>query len=379
MGIYEELGVRRLINASGTNTVVGGSLMSEPVLAAMADAARSYVTLRDLQDRAGERIADLVGVDAALVSSGAAGGIALAAAACIAGADWDRIYRLPDTTGLRNEIVVAASERPNYMYQAAEHVGARLVQVGTVDEVTSEDFAAAVGSKTAAVLLIVASLDRQRMASPGVTATVTGVAKVARAAGVPLIVDAAAELPPVASIRAFLDMGADVAIFSGGKAIRGPQGTGLVLGRRDLVAAAAMNNNPYSAIGRPMKVGKEEIAGLVRAVELYVARDEAAELRDWELAATFVTAVLAGVPGVRAEVVRSGLYSRPPGVPVCAVHLDEATIGVSRDECLRRLRESDPMIVAGQHAGGVFVNPMTLGPGEERVVAEKLLEVVATR
>ena len=378
MGIYEELGVRRLINASGTNTVVGGSLMPEPVLEAMADAARSYVTLRDLQDRAGERIAELVGVEAALVSSGAAGGIALAAAACITGGNWDRIYRLPDTSGLKNEIVVAQSERPNYMYQAAEHVGGNLVHVGTPEEVTPEDFAAAIGSKTAAVLLIVATLDRSRMASPRVTATVESVARLAKAAGVPVLVDAAAELPPAANFRAFLEMGADVVIFSGGKAIRGPQGTGLVLGRRDLVAAAAMNNNPYSAIGRPMKVGKEEIAGLVRAVELYVARDEAAEMRAWESAARLVAEMLVGAPGIRAEVVRGGLYARPPGMPVCAVHLDDG-IGLSRDEVLRRLRQSDPPIAAGQIPGGLFVNPMTLSVGEEQVVARQLLAVLAAR
>lgn len=379
MGVYEELGVRRLINASGTNTVVGGSLMPERVLEAMIDAARSYVTLRDLQDRAGERIAELVGVEAALVSSGAAGGIALAAAACITGDDWDRIYRLPDTAGLRNEIVVAASERPNYMYQAAEHVGARLVHVGSADAVTPEDFARAIGPKTAGVLLVVASLDRARMASSGVTATVESVAKLARAAGVPVVVDAAAELPPVSRFRAFLEMGADVVIFSGGKAIRGPQCTGLVLGRRDLVRAAAMNNNPHSAIGRPMKVGKEEIAGLVRAVELYVARDEAAELAGWESAARYVAESLAGISGVRAEVVRSGLYARPPGTPVSAVHLDQAVLGVSRDDALRRLRESDPPIAAGQFPGGIFVNPMTLSVGEERIVAERLLAVLAAR
>lgn len=376
MGIYEELGVRRLINASGTNTVVGGSLMPQPVLEAMVDAARSYITLRDLQDRAGERIAELAGVEAALVSSGAAGGIALAAAACITGPDWDRIYRLPDTTGLKNEIVVVRSDRPNYMYQAAEHVGARLVHVGTAEEVTADDFAAAIGPRTAAVLLVVASLDRSRLASPRVAATVESVARVARAAGVPVLVDAAAELPPVGNFQAFLKMGADIVIFSGGKAIRGPQGTGLVLGRRDLVTAAAMNNNPYSAIGRPMKVGKEEIAGLVRAVELYVARDEAAELSGWESAARNVAEMLVGVPGVRAEVVRSGLYARPPGMPVCAVHLDEVVIGLSRDEVLVRLRESDPAIAAGQVPGGLFVNPMTLSAGEDHVVARQLLAVL---
>ena len=379
MGIYDELGVRRLINASGTNTVLGGSLMPEPVLQAMLDAARSYVTLRELQDRAGARIAELVGVEAALISSGAAGGITLAAAACIAGADQDRIHRLPDTTGLKNEIVVVCSDRPNYMYQAAEHVGARLVHVGAPDRVSPEDFAEAIGPRTAAVLLIVATLDRMRACSAGVTATVESVCEVARRRGVPVLVDAAAELPPMANFRAFLEMGADVAIFSGGKAIRGPQCTGLVLGRRDLVEAAAMNNSPYSAIGRPMKVGKEEIAGLVRAVELFVQRDEQAELRDWERSSRRVAEALSGLPGVNAEVVASGIYARPPITPVCRVQVDEAVVGSPLGVVARRLLEGEPAVAVGRSDGCLIVNPMTLGRGEENAVAQQLLRVLADR
>jgi len=379
VGIYDELGVRPLVNAMGTVTILGGSLMPEPVLEAMADAARSFVTLRELQDRAGARIAELAGVEAALVSSGAAGGITLAAAACITGQDWDRVYRLPDTTGMKNEIVVVRSDRPNYMYQAAEHVGARLVHVGAAERVTPEDFAEAIGPRTAAVLLVVASLDRLRADSTRVTATVESVAAVAHRAGVPVLVDAAAELPPTASFQAFLRMGADVAIFSGGKALRGPQGTGLVLGRRDIIQAAAMNNNPNSAIGRPMKVGKEEIAGLVRAVELFVQRDEEAELRGYEATSGRVAAALAGLPGIRAEVVASGLYARPPITPVCLVHLDEAVVGLSRDEAARRLLGSEPAVAVGKFPGGLIANPMTLLPGEEEVVARQLLRVLSNR
>jgi len=377
VGIYEELGVRRFINAWGTVTILGGSVMPEPVVQAMVDAARSYVTLRELQDRAGARIAEMVGVEAALVSSGAAGGITLAAAACITGADWDRVYRLPDTSGLKNEIVVVQAKRPNYMYQAAEHVGARLIHVGSPERVAPEDFSAAIGPRTAAVLLVVASLDHQRDRSSGVTATVENVAAVARRAGVPVIVDAAAELPPTANFRAFLAMGADLAIFSGGKALRGPQSTGLIVGRGDLIGAAAMNNNPNSSIGRPMKVGKEEMAGLVKAVEIYVQRDEEAELRRWEATCHRVAEQLAGVPGVRTEVVVSGRYARPPIVPVCLIHLDSA--GVTRDEVDRRLMGGDPGIGVGKFDGGLIVNPMTLLEGEEIVVAQRLRDALLGR
>ncbi len=376
MGIYDELGVRRLINAMGTVTILGGSLMPEPVVAAMADAARSFVTLRELQDKAGARIAELTGVEAALISSGAAGGITLAAAACITGKDWDKIYRLPDTTGMKNEIVVARSERPNYMYQAAEHVGARLVHVGSADRLTPEDFAAAIGPQTVAVLLIVATLDHMRERSAAVTATVENVAAVAHKAGVAVLVDAAAELPPRANFRAFLQMGADAVIFSGGKSIRGPQGTGLVLGRRDIIEAAAMNNNPYSAIGRPMKVGKEEIAGLVRAVELFLQQDEAAEVRGWEAMSRRVAEALAGLRGVRTEIVAEGKFARTPLAPVCLVHVDEAAVGLSRDEAAKRLLDGTPSVAVGKFAGGLIVNPICLQDGEADTVAERLLQVL---
>jgi len=372
VSIYDELQVKPVVNAWGSVTIMGGSRMPEPVLQAMLEAARSFVTLRQLQDRAGARIAELVGVDAAIISSGAAGGITLSAAACIAGTDREAIGRLPDTTGLKCEFVVARSERPNYMYQAAEMAGARLVEVGDDDAVTPEDFAAAIGPRTAAVMLIAATLDRQRLMSPRVTATIENVAAITRRAGVPLIVDAAAELPRAANFRAFLDQGADLAIFSGGKALRGPQSSGIVVGRPDLIEAATPNNNPHSAVGRPMKVGKEEIAGLVRAVELYVSRDEDAELREWHAVARRVADGLTGLAGVRPEVVTSGLYSRPPIMPVCLVHLDSASIGVTRDQLHQRLLDGEPSVATGFFEGGLAINPMMLASGEEQIVIREL-------
>lgn len=377
MGIYEELGAKRLINAWGTVTILGGSVMPRPVVDAMVEAAESFVVLRDLQDRAGARIAELVGVEAALVSSGAAGGILLSAAACLTGAETDRIHRLPDTDGTRNEIVVARSRRPNYMYQAAEMAGARLVEVGSEDALTADDFAAAIGPRTAAVLLVVASLDHQRLRSPRVTATIENVAAVAKHANVPVIVDAAAELPPVANFRAFLDAGADLAIFSGGKALRGPQASGIVVGRRDLIAAAALNNNPNSAVGRPLKVGKEEIAGLVRAVELYVRRDEAAELRQWEATARRIADGLSDLPGARPEVTRNGLYARPPIMPICLLHLDPAVVGQTPAEIQRRLLDGSPAIGMGTFANGLVVNPMMLVPGEDETVVRQLRQALS--
>ncbi len=381
-GIYAGLGVRPLINASGHNTAQGGSLMPPPVLEAMREAAGRYVQLRELQDAAGRRIAEVLGVEAALVSAGAASGILLATAACLTGDDRQRIWALPRPPGdaPRNEVVVLGSPRPNYMYQAAEAAGARLVEVGHEQgdgPLAPELFTQAFGRRTAAVLLVVATLDRLRPRTGGAEQFIAGVARAASAAGVPVLVDAAAELPPRANFRRFLDAGAAVAIFSGGKAIRGPQCTGLVLGRRDLIAAAALNNNPNTAIGRPMKVGKEEIAGLVRAVELFMAMDEAEQLRGWERQARTVVDALAGLPGVEAAVVAGhDHYGRPPVAPKAVIRLAPGH-WPAPEQVVRALLEGDPPIAISRFGGDLVVNPMTLEPGEIDVVAERLRHILS--
>lgn len=376
MSVYQQLDVHPVINGMGSVTIYGGSLMPEPVLQAMVEAAGHFVPLRTLQERAGARIADLAGVEAALVSSGAAGGIALAVAGCLTGTDPQLVQRLPETSTIANEVVVVAAERPNYMYQAAEAVGARLVHVGTADRVTAADFATAFGDRTAAVLLIVATLDQRRANRPGTVVTIEEVAAVTRAAGIPLLVDAAAELPPTDNLRAFVRQGADVVIFSGGKGLRGPQASGLVLGRHDLIAAAAANNNPNSAIGRPHKVGKEEIVGLVRAVELFVERDEAAERRRWQQIVDHIAANLQDLPGVRTQVVVDGRYARPPILPVCLIHLNEGALGRSRAEVVMQLLEGEPGIALGSFEGGLLVNPIAIEPGEEQIIAQRLRQAL---
>ena len=373
-GIYEELGVRRVINAWGTKTVLGGSRMPPAVVEAMADAARSFVTLRELQERAGARIAELVGVEAAMVSSGAAGGILLAVAACIAGTDPAKVRRLPRVEG-KSEVVVGREE-PNYIYQAAEAGGAQLVHVGAPDRLDADDVAAAITDRTAAVFLVVYMLDA-RYGRGAATATIPSVARIARARGVPLIVDAAGELPPTSNFRRFLDEGADLVVFSGGKALRGPQASGVVVGRRDLIAACHANNNPHSAIGRPCKVGKEEIAGLVRAVQLYVARDEAAEMASWQERMRALAAGLAGLPGVETEVAPQREHNRPAIVPGCFVTVDEARIGASKAALVERLAASEPPIAVGTFPRGLLLNPIELDPSEDALVAERIRAVLS--
>jgi L-seryl-tRNA(Ser) seleniumtransferase len=349
----------------------------------MAEAAAAFVPLRQLQERAAARIAELAGVEAALISAGAASGIALAIAGCLTDGEPERVLDLP-ATGPRREVIVARAERPNYMYQAATVVGAQLVPVGSPTQLSATDIAAAIGPATAAVLLIVAPLDHQRASSPGVTLTIEAAAAVTRPAGVPLIVDAAAELPPTDNLRAFLRQGADLVIFSGGKGLRGPQASGLLLGRADLIAAAAANNNPSSAVGRPHKVGKEEIAGLVRAVELFVTRDEAAEARTWRASIDQIAAGLADLPGIQAEVVVDGRYARPPVLPCCLIHLTPTTATPAAPAVDRTpvalaaaLLAGTPAVAVGTFATGLIVNPIAIVPGQEPAIIDRLRACLA--
>jgi len=270
MDVYARIGVRPIINARGMNTMASGSLMPKPVLDAMTEAAGAFVDMGELNARAGAHIARLVGVEGAHVTSGSAGGLLLAAAACIAGDDSDRIARLPDTTGMRNEIVIQRCDRIQYD-QALRMAGAVLVEVGDVDACTPEAIEAAIGPRTAGLIYIV---------SPGLATRGVGperMAEIAHAHGLPMIVDAASTLPPVGHITRWTDTGADLVILSGGKGIRGPQNTGLLVGRADLIRAAMANGSPNSAVGRPCKVSKEAIIGLVAAVELFLQDDHGSE------------------------------------------------------------------------------------------------------
>src|SRR5262252_1015768 len=250
--VYGRLGIAPIINASGTVTVLGGTVMPPEVLAAMNAAARSYIELPLLLERSGRYLAERIGVPGAFISSGAAGGIAVATAAVLSGGEQERVWDLPRTNGRPNEIVVLKSGRPNYMHQAAEMVGGKLVEVGTPEAATVDDFAAAIGPQTAAVLYVYVYVEATLAAAGSRAATLPAVAAAAHAKGVPVIVDAAAELPPREKLTRFHREGGDLVIFSGGKGIYGPQATGLVVGRANLIAACRLNASPSSAVGRGM-------------------------------------------------------------------------------------------------------------------------------
>jgi L-seryl-tRNA(Ser) seleniumtransferase len=382
-GVYARLGVPTFINASGHNTAQGGSLMPPEVLAAMNEAARRHVWLRALQDAAGKRIAEVAGAPAALVGSGAAGCILLGAAACLTGKDPARIIALPETAAdAQNEIVVWAAQRPNYMYQACQAAGAALVEVGEIGgPVTPEDFGDALDRHSAGILLVLAPLDQHLSTLTGDDAMgweefIGEVCDYADAAGVPVLVDAASELPPRGLIPQLLELGVSGVIVSGGKAIRGPQSTGLLLGKPELIQAAALNNNPNSAVGRPLKVGKEEICGAVAAVERFFAMDEAAQLADFrERSQTIADAAnRAGGTKVRAEVIeRDPNYGRPPLVAKAVLRFDGGANAA--DALYQRLHDGEgggPRINALRQGDVLIFNPMPLEPGEAEVIAARL-------
>ncbi|NLE43186.1 MAG: aminotransferase class V-fold PLP-dependent enzyme [Chloroflexi bacterium] len=379
--IYERLGVRKIINAYGTLTTLGGSLMASEVVDAMAEASRHFVDLSELLTLSGAHIARLIGVEAACITSGAAAGLALATAACVAGSDRARIERLPDTTGMPNRVAIHRDHR-NGFDQAVRQAGIELVEFGGTEPTQTQELAAVLDDRTAAVVYFVCYAGAN---SPSLEA----VLETAHAQGIPVIVDAAAELPPLTNLSAFTDLGADLVIFSGGKDIEGPQCTGLIVGRHDLVQACALNANPNQGIGRPMKVGKEEIVGLVVALERYLGQDRQDEDARWERQVAHLLDVLQEIPGVTARrVVPTGPGVRPTIVPRGYVCWDPNVIRITVEDVVHHLWTGRPAIAIGNttdehhaaetctHMRALVFNPQVLTAGEERIVAERIAAIL---
>lgn len=354
--VYKELGVRTLLNAAGTYTALGASRMPAEVVEAMDAASRHYVNLSELQAAVGKRIAGLLGAEAALVTAGAASALTLGTAACIAGKDRERIRRLPDSEGMKNEVILLKAHRNGYDH-AVRNAGARLVEVETADELRR-----AAGPRTACLLYfnVHAPLGRINAAD---------FAGLAKELGVPAFVDAAADVPPVENYSRFLKLGFDLAAFSGGKALRGPQCSGFLLGRRELVEAAALNNSPHTdVIGRTNKVGKEEIVGVWAALERFLKEDPKARWTEWEMRCRTIAAALAGLPGVRTEIFVPEIAN---AVPHLRVTWDVAALKPA--DVVQRLRDGEPRIeIRPPLAEGVEVAVWMLDSGEAEIVAGRL-------
>lgn len=366
--IYEQLGVRPIINASATLTRLGGSVMPPEVVQSMVEASKHFVNLDELQRRVGEELAKITNNEAAYVSCGAAAGIVQATAACITGGDPKAIAQLPDCTGLKNEVIIHKSHRNGYDH-AVRQVGVKIVEIGMATHTAPWELEAAINDKTAAVFWF-----QGAMTGHGDLPLET-VIEIANRHNVPVIVDAAAQVPPVENLWRYTQMGAALAIFSGGKDLRGPQSSGLVVGRADIIEAMRVNGAPNHSIGRPMKVGKEEMVGLLTAVKLYLAHDHEGRASQDEETVSGWCMELNRRPGVHAE--RSFPNEAGQPLPRAKVTIDPAKAGMTRDEVVAQLRGGNPIIeVSTAGSDHIYLNPMTLADGEDQIVLDRLLEIL---
>jgi len=370
MNIYDTLGVKRYINASATLTRYGGSIMPDEVLRAMSDAAGSYVDILELHRKAGDYIAKLTHNEAAFVPNGAAAGIMLATAAAVAGDDMEKRARLPFSDGMKNEIVISEAGRVGYDY-AIKMAGGRYVTYGDVECATAEQLEAAITPRTAAVFVF---YFEHRMGNQPDFETQL---RIAKEHGVYLFVDAAAQLPRRENLWRFTRAGADLAIFSGGKGLRGPQSSGLMVGRRELIDRILTIASPNTGIGRPMKVGKEEIAGLMTAVRLYMEHDEEAELAGYERQVQQVIDAFAGDKSV--EVRRSFPSEAGQPMPRARIKLLPGAFKTDAQGIAELLMGCEPGVLVSGSRVALEINPQTLQDGEMDIVIEKCKEILSAQ
>ena len=359
---FRELGVRPFLNAAGTYTALTASLMPPEVMEAMLYASHHYVVLDELHDAVGRRIAELVGCEAAMVTAGAASALTLGTAACLTGTDPEKIKRLPDTTGMKNEVIIQKSHRFGYDH-AVRNCGIKLIEVETRKEMEN-----AINDRTAMMLFL-------NTADPKGQIHREEFVEIGKKYGVPTFNDAAADVPPRENLRAYTQMGFDLVTFSGGKGIRGPQSAGLLLGRKDLIAAARLNTSPHAdTIGRGMKVNKEEMLGMLVALELYLAQDDEAERRELDRRAQLIVDAVSGVPTVKTEIVVPEIANHVPHVHIW---WDEAKVGKTVAQVVQELRDGEPSIrVTPGSKDHLIVNPWMLMPGEAEIVARRVGEVL---
>lgn len=365
MNIYDEIGVTKVINAAGSMTVLGGSLIAPEVLDAMNRAAGSFVRMHELAAWAGKAIAEITSAGGGLVTSGASGGIFLSAAACMTGPDREKMDRLPDTTGLKNEIIIQHLHRIPFDL-ALRTVGAQIVEVGDEQGTRPEQIESAITEDTAALFHVIFD--------PQPTVPLKDAIDIAHRHELPLILDVAAELPPVENLKKFIIMGADLVIFSGGKDIGGPNDSGILCGRKDLIQAAALQAFPNYGIGRPLKVSKEQMVGLVFALRRYATKDHDADSERWEAMTAYMLERLQDIPGVDAEIAFPRKGPRPLGIPRVRLKVDEEVLGRTVSRVVRALGQDTPAVevYAEPEEATIWINPQHLLRGEEKIVAKSV-------
>ncbi len=358
---YQELGLRTFINAAGTYTALTGSLMPEEVADAIKYASHAYVKLDDIQDRVGERIADLLGCEAATVTSGAASAMTLGTAGVLTGMDPEKAAQLPDVTGMKSEVIIQKSHDVGYTH-AIRNCGVKMIYVET-----QEELEAAINEKTAMLLFINAYNFDGAIRDEEFVA-------IGKKHGIPTFNDCAADVPPAENLWKYTRMGFDLVCFSGGKGIRGPQSAGLLLGRKELIAAARLSAAPRgNTVGRGMKVNKEEILGMMVALELYLEKDHQAEWLLWEKQIRMINDAAKAVPGVDTEIHVPDIANHVPSI---RVRWDQERVRITPNEVREALRNGHPSIETVGGKDSVDMTTWMMRPGEERVVASRLQQIL---
>lgn len=359
---YEELSVTTIINCQGTMTMLGGSLIWPELEAVMADAGKHFVNIPELEVAAGKRITAMLklpeGYDA-IVTSGAAAAMQSGLAGILTGGNPKFIQQLPDLTGMKSEVIIQKSHRNPFDHQLRS-TGVKLVEIETREQLRS-----AINERTA-------MMHFSNFANGNGQIKVDEWVKLARALNVPCMNDAAADTPPVSHLWEYAQMGYELIAFSGGKAIRGPQCAGLLLGRKDLVAYALLNNSPHEdTLGRSQKVGKEEIIGMVKALELFLNEDQDALWKEWQSRLEYIATRVTRIPGVSTSLFVPEIANH---VPHMRIIWDEGRIRLTANDALQLLRQAKPSIAmgAGEGKAGLAMTSFMLKPGEHRIVADRL-------
>ena len=360
---FKELGLRTFINAAGTYTSMTGSQMPKEVIEAISYGANEYVNLDDLQDKVGERIAELLGCEYATVSSGCFGAMSIGMAGILTGKDPEKVKQLPNTEGMKNEVIIQESHTIGYA-QALTNVGAKVVKVKTAKQLEK-----AITDKTCMLWFLNAHTERGEIKWEEFVA-------LGKKYKIPTFIDCAADVPPVENLFRFTKLGFDLVAFSGGKGLRGPQSAGLLLGKKEYIEAARMHTPPRGeTIGRGMKVNKEEVLGMLAALELYLQKDHAEEWKLWESQIQLISDSATSVAGVESEI------HVPPyanHVPSLRIRWDEKKVKISPDELRKQLREGHPSIQTVGDSKSVGITTWMMVPGQERIVALWVLGVLSS-
>jgi len=397
MGAYEDLNVRRIINGSGMQTRLSGTRIRPEAMSAMVEASKTLVDMEHLQAEASRVISTITGAEAGMVTTGAAAGLTLATAACVTGLDIGKMERLPDTTGMKYEVIMARHHRNAYDHMI-RLAGAKIAEVGLNDagigagvrSVEPWEIEAAITDNTAAIAYVQKPLGRPALGE---------VVKVAKKRGIPVIVDAAAELPPASNLRLIIESGADLVVFSGGKAIRGPQSTGILAGRKELIMAAILQvidmdsrfetwdppreyidksrlaGIPRNGIGRGFKVGKEEIVGLVTALKIFARENEAENIRVMERRSERIAELLKNIEGIR---VRHYAPSKSRALPHVEIHFPKIEESADMIQVVEKLREKSPPIYLDEtrlEESILEINPYNLSEEDIEEIAERIRSI----